>query len=305
MVKKVSIIGCGAVGSGVAYNLLSRLDLKELTLVDNAGDMASGVALDLEDTRGFLNFSTKITGAKNIASIKDSDIIVITAGVARKEGMTRLDLLKINSKVVGEICQKIKKFAPLSIVITVTNPLDIITYVAIKETGFPSSRVIGMGVSLDTSRLLNILHKKTGVSTESMEGYVFGMHSKDMLVSQDRLKIKGESLSKFISEDKIKEIVERIPMRGAEIVGFLKNRSAHFAPALSCACLVEAIAKNQNKVIPVSVKLNGEYGLKGVCIGVPCIVNRKGVEKIIEIELSDSEKEQLSKVKSIFKECMI
>ena len=304
MVKKISIIGAGAVGSTLAFHILNRLNIEELVLVDISGNLAKGVALDLEDTRGILGFTTKVKGTKNFAHIKDSDIIVNAAGIARKEGMTRLDLLKTNAKVARQIAGNIKKLCPFSIVIAVTNPLDLITYVLTKETKFPRTRVLGMGAGLDTSRMKNLLSQVTGITTSSLEGYVFGLHSKDMIVSKDRIRIDGESLSKFLSKEKIDGFTKRVQMRGAEIVSNLKNKSASFAPSLAACKLIEAIYYNKNELIPVSIQLNGEYGLKKACMSVPCVINRKGVEKIVELDLTASEKNQIKEVKKLFDECM-
>ncbi len=304
MVKKISIIGTGAVGSTLAFHILNRLNVQELVLVDISGSLAKGVALDLEDTRGILGFTTKVKGTKNFAQIKDSDIVINTAGIARKEGMTRLDLLKTNAKVARQLASNIKKFAPFSIVIAVTNPLDLITYVLTKETKFPRTRVLGMGAGLDTSRMKNLLCQFSGIDTSSIEGYVFGLHSKDMIVSSDRIRINGESLSEFLSKDKIDTFTEKVQMRGAEIVSNLKNKSASFAPSLAACKLIEAICYDKNEVIPVSIELNGEYGLKKACMAVPCVINRKGVEKIIELELATHEKAQVKEVKKLFDECM-
>jgi malate dehydrogenase len=305
MLKKRSIIGSGAVGSSLAFNIICRLDIKELVLLDISSDLAKGVALDLEDTRGFLDFSTTITGTKDFSQIKDSDIVVITAGVARKEGMSRLDLLKINAEIAKGISYKIKKYTPNSIIIVVTNPLDIITYVVNKETKISRYKILGMGSSLDTARLFNLIHKETRLSTSSFGGFVFGLHSNDMIVSMRRIRNKEEPIYKFLEKNKIKALQERVRYRGGEIVGFLKNKSAHFAPSLSCYYLIEAIANDKNEIIPVSVLLKGEYGLKNICMGVPCVINKKGIEKIIEIKLAETEKKEIGKIKKLFKECMI
>lgn len=302
MIKKISIIGAGAVGSTLGYNLLSRLNLAELTLIDVAGDLARGIALDLEDTRGFLNFTTKIEGTEDFTKIENSDIVVITAGIPRKDGMSRQDLININAKVAKDVSVHIKKYAKNSIVIVVTNPLDIITYVTLRETGFPRNRVLGMGSTLDTSRLLNIIHNALGFSTSSINGYVFGMHNNDMIVSLEKLKIKGEPITKFIDNETANKLRQRVKMRGGEIVGFLKNRSANFAPALSCCNLIEAIANDKNEIMPVSVMLNGEYGLNNVCTGVLCLINKNGLGKIIEIDLTIEEKTELLKVNDLFKD---
>jgi malate dehydrogenase len=302
VVKKVSIIGAGGVGSNVAFSLLHRAPPKELVLVDVNRGLAEGISLDLEDSRGFLDFSTNIKGTSNYSAIGNSDIIVITAGIARKKGMTRLDLLKTNTLVAKTISKEIKRYAPKSIVIVVTNPLDLITYVVRRATGFDRNRVIGMGSSLDTSRLFTIIHGFSNIAASSLEGFIFGQHSKDMIVSLNRILVKGESLSKFISKNKLLTIKNKVQLRGAEIVSCLKTKSAAFGPGASCAYLIEAIATDSNKVIPVSVLLDGEYGLKGICIGVPCVIGAKGVSKIIEISLNKSEKEELKKAKELFKD---
>lgn len=302
-IKKISIIGSGGVGSTLAFNVLAWLAPKELVLVDIFGNLAQGISLDLEDTRGFLDFPTKIRGGKDYSLIANSDIVVFTAGVARKKGMTRLDLLRINSGIAKDVSRRIKRLAPLAIVIVVTNPLDLITYLIAKETKFNRKRVIGMGSSLDTSRLLNIIHKTTRVPVSSLEGVVYGPHSKDMIIPLQKIKVKQRNIASILKRGAPGRIREKTQLRGAEIVGFLKNRSATFAPALACCSLIEAIAKDADTVIPVSVLLQGEYGLNNVCLGVPCLINRKGADKIIEMELSGIEKKELKKAERLFKEC--
>lgn len=302
MINKVSVVGAGAVGSTLAFHLFSRLPLAELVIVDIVGSLAKGVSLDIEDTRAFFNSSTKIEGTDDFCSIKDSDIVVITAGIARKEGMTRLDLLKINAKVAKDVSTYIKKHAKNSIVIVVTNPADLITYIVHKATGFPSNRVLGMGSSLDSARLLNILHKESGLSTASLEAFAFGLHNNTMVISENHIKIKGEPAEKFFNKDAIKKIQEKTALRGGEIVGYLKNRSANFAPSFSVFKLIKAIAENSNEIIPVSALLSGEYGLKDICLGLPCVINKNGISKIIEIELNVEEKEKITNAKEEFKQ---
>ncbi len=302
MITKVSVIGAGAVGSMLSFHLFSRLSLSELAIVDIAGDLAKGVSLDIEDSRAFFNSSTKVEGTDDFCSIKDSDIIVITAGVARKEGMSRLDLLKINAKVAKDVSTSIKKHAKNCIVITVTNPLDLITYIVHKETGFSRNRVIGMGSLLDSVRLLNVLYKESNMSTASFEAFVFGLHNNAMIVSENHIRIKGEKAGKFLSRDAIKRIQEKTAHRGGEIISYLKNRSANFAPSFSVFKLIKTIAEDSNEIIPVSVLLSGEYGLSDVCVGVPCVINKTGIAKIIEVELTNDEKEKLASVKEEFKQ---
>ncbi|MEI8350370.1 MAG: malate dehydrogenase [Candidatus Omnitrophota bacterium] len=302
MITKLSIIGAGGVGSTLAFHVLSRVPVKELVLIDILSNVAKGIVLDLEDTRSLLPFCAQVIGTDDFSHLRDSDIVVITAGIARKEGMTRLDLLKINAKVTREVSLQIKQFAKNAIVIVVTNPLDLITYVVTKQTSFPRERVIGMGSSLDTARLLNLFSKCSTVGVSSLEGFVFGQHNNDMIVSMDRLRIKGEAISSFLNAQEISTLQEKTAHRGGEIVELLKNRSATFAPSLACCRLIEAIAEDKNEIIPVSVMLNGEYGLKDVCVGVPCLINRKGVEKVIELSLSPEEKKKLAKVNEAFQD---
>lgn len=286
MIKKISIIGVGEVGSTLAFTILNRIAPQELVLLDIAKDRVCGTALDLEDTRGVLKFSTQIKPTDDYADIKDSDIVVITAGIPRKKGMTRLDLLKVNGDIAKQAAKNIKQQAPDSIIIAVTNPLDLITYLIFKETGFPRSRVLGMGASLDSSRLINAVYKATKTDVLSIKGYVWGPHSKEMIVP-----------SSFPQD-----IREAVAQRGAQIVSYLKTGSAHFAPAQSCCYLIEAIAADKKEVIPVSLYLEGEYGLNDICLGVPAVIGSDGAGKIIEVELTADEKEQLKVCEKLFKD---
>ncbi|MFA6282253.1 MAG: malate dehydrogenase [Candidatus Omnitrophota bacterium] len=302
MVNKISVIGAGAVGSNLAFHLFSRLAPAQLAIVDIAPGLAKGVSLDIEDSRCFFDSPTKIEGTDDYCSIKDSDIVVVTAGVARKDGMSRLDLLKINAKVAGDISAHIKKHAKNSIVIVLTNPMDIITYIVHKATGFPKNRVIGMGSSLDSARLLNILHKESGLSTASLDAFVFGLHNNTMIVSENHIKIKGTPTEKFFNKEAIKKIQEKTALRGGEIIGHLKNRSASFAPSFSAFKLINAIAQDSNEIIPVSALLSGEYGLKDICVGLPCVINKTGISRIIEMELNKEEKEKITSAQEEFKQ---
>lgn len=289
MIKKIAIIGAGGVGSALAFNLLERFSLESLVLVDIKEDRAKAVAYDLEDTRGILSFSTAIEGTSNYSLIKNSDIVVFSAGSPRRQGMTRLDLLKVNSAIAQAAASKIKKYCPKSIVIAVTNPLDIITYLILRKTRFSRQKVIGMGSSLDTSRLLNILFKDTGVSAGSWQSFAFGPHSKDMLV--------GFSSGSYpLKPTKLKAAEKKVKLRGAKIVNLLKDRSAIFGPALACFKLIEAIAFDRGQVIPVSVLLKGECGVDDVCLGVPCLIRRQGAVEIVEGLLTSAQKKKLKKI---------
>jgi len=304
-VKKIAVIGAGGVGSHVAFTLLSRLPPEELVLIDINKGLACGLALDLEDTRGFFDFSTSIKGSSSFNTLKDADIVVITAGISRKPGMSRKDLLKTNAAIVKGLCGQIKRHAPGAIVIVVTNPLDYMTYIVKKVTAFPRSRVMGMGSCLDTSRLLNVVHNLAGVATSNIEGFIYGQHSKDMIVTLSRMRISGQPLETFLAKKKYSAIVKRVQLRGAEIVQNLKTRSACFGPGVATSFLIEAIVNNTHKVIPVSVYLQGEYGLRDVCTGLPCVIGRSGISKIVGMRLSRVERKELQKAKEAFKTCMI
>jgi malate dehydrogenase len=293
MVKKISIIGTGGVGSNLAFNILNNLGIEQLVLLDINQNQAKAVAYDLEDTRGILDFSTQVEGTKNYSKIRNSDIVIFSAGIPRKEGMSRLDLLKINADIAKGAAAQIKKYAPNSIVITITNPLDIITYLILKETGFSAKKVMGMGPSLDTSRLLNILAKKTKMSASSCQAFVFGPHSKDMI-------IHSTSRNQRIT----KEVVDQVKYRGAKIVQLFKNKSAVFGPSLVCSKLIEAISNNKNQIIPVSVLLNGEYGLKNICLGNRCLINKTGVAKVLEENLTRAQLRKLKKISLTLQETL-
>jgi len=305
MVKKISIIGAGGVGSNLAFHILSRLDLEELVLLDINGNLAKGVALDLEDTRAFLGFSTTVVGTHKWERTKNSDIVVVSCGKARGEGQTRYDLLKENLRIAKEVASKIRRFSPFSIVIVVTNPVDFITYVIKKETGFERKRVMGLGGVLDRARLINLIYKETGLDVESLEALVVGFHSKDMIPLVSGMKARGINLEKLVERKKIEILKEKTKERGAEIVKFLKTRSAYFAPSLSAYYMVETVVRDKKRVLCVSVYTKGEYGLRNICVGLPCIVGRSGIIKIVEVDLSPQERKLLFEAEKLFKECMI
>lgn len=297
MIRKISIIGAGGVGSNLAFNILSRLQISELVLLDINKDRAEAVACDLEDTRGFLDFATRIKAAKRYSQIKDSDIIIFTAGTVRKKGMNRQDLLKINGSIARESARQIRKYSPRSIIVAVTNPLDIITYLILKETGFSWKKVFGMGSSLDSGRLLHLLFEETGIAAGSQQAFVFGPHSKDMILYL-------EKESRFYQKEKHKEISHKVRFRGAKIVELHKNKSAVFGPAAACCRLIEAIAFDKNQIIPVSVLLRGEYRIKNVCLGMPCVVGREGVVRVIEKKLLGFQKKKLKQASLSFRQAL-
>lgn len=290
---KISIIGAGNVGSQAAMRLAQE-NLGQITLIDIVKGLAQGKVFDLEDTQAILKYNYNIEGSDDIKQIKGSDVIVITAGLARKPGMTREDLLNKNASILKSICLEIKTLAPDSIVIVVTNPLDLMTYFVLKNTGFKKSRVLGMGSNLDAARFANLISKELNVPAADIDACVIGTHGETMLPMPRFTKIRGASLDKFLDAQKMEALVNKTKGRGAEIVALLGSGSAYFAPSAAITALVKAILKDQKKTIGVCAYLNGEYGLKDITIGVPCCIGKEGIEKIIELDLNIEELKALT-----------
>ncbi|MFC1514517.1 malate dehydrogenase [Candidatus Omnitrophota bacterium] len=294
MINKITIVGAGNVGATTAFLILSRKLCRTLAVVDVQKDLAKGVALDLEDSRFVFGADIKIEASADLSAVAGSDIVIITAGRPRSPGMSRQDLIKINSSIVRHVCTALKRKAKKAIVIVVSNPLDITTYVAFRTTGFPRRQIIGMGSSLDSARLANLLSKKILVSIEDIDPAVFGAHGKDMLASR-MTTVKGFALGSFLSSADFAKIKKATVERGATIVGLLKKGSARFAPAAACLDLIEAIDQDKKRLTFAAVYCKGEYGLKGICLGLPVIVGSRGVEKIVRLSLSAPERAVLKK----------
>jgi len=289
---KISIIGAGNVGSLTALRL-AEAGSGEIVLVDVVKGMAQGKALDMEDARHILKNNYIIQGTDNIANINKSDIVVVTAGLARKPGMAREELLAKNAAILKDVCLNVKKKAPESILIIVTNPLDLMTYYALKITGFKPNRLFGMGVTLDASRFANLISKELQVPVAEILATVIGSHGEGMLPLPRFTTIKGVSLGELLDEAKTEALVKKTIARGQEIVTLLGSGSAYFSPSAAVAEIVRCIAKDEKRTLGVSAYLNGEYGIKDVCLGVPCRIGRGGIEKIVELELSIEEKKAL------------
>jgi malate dehydrogenase len=290
---KISIIGAGNVGSLTAMRLCHD-GLEDIVLVDIIKGLAQGKALDLEDARPILKYNYNIQGSDDINQIKNSHIIVITAGLARKPGMTREELLNKNAAILKDICLNIKNLAPESIVIVVTNPLDLMTYFVLKATGFKRNQVLGMGISLDAARFSNLISKELNIPITDIDACVIGPHGEGMLPLAKFTKIKGIALDEFLDDNKIKDLINKTVNRGAEIVSLLGMGSAYFAPSAAITAIVKTIAKDEKRTLGICAYLNGEYGLKDICIGVPCRLGRDGIEKITELDLTQEEKEKLT-----------
>jgi len=286
---KISVIGAGNVGSLAAMRIAQE-KLGNVVLIDVLKGVAQGKAIDLEDAQVLLNSDYSITGSDDIAEIKDSDIVVVTAGLARKPGMTREELLLKNSEILKNICNNIKNYASNAIVIIVTNPLDLMTYLALKLTGFKKQKVFGMGISLDAARFANLISKEVGVLATDVDACVIGSHGEGMIPLAEFSKIKGEKIEKRLSQEKIEELLKRTVNRGAEIVSLLGSGSAFFAPSAAIAQLVKNIVQDQKKVVGVCAWLSGEYGINDVCTGVPARIGRSGIEKCEKISIFHRQK---------------
>lgn len=286
---KISIIGAGNVGGLAALHLCS-LGFNEIVLIDALPNLAYAKALDLSDARFIFTHNYHIHGTDDINQIAGSQILIITAGSPRKPGMTREELIQRNSQIIKGVCQNIKRLSPESIIIVVTNPLDAMTYLVLKETGLPAHRVLGMGLTLDRARLGNLIAEALNVSITEIEPCIIGSHGEGMLPLTRFTKVKGLPIDTHLEPEKINEIFCRTVQRGAEIVSQLGNGSAYFAPSAAISELAAVIIRNEKRTLPVSVYLNGEYGLKELCIGLPCCLGKEGIERIIELELNEKEK---------------
>ncbi|MFH1413553.1 MAG: malate dehydrogenase [Candidatus Omnitrophota bacterium] len=291
---KISIIGAGNVGSTTAMRLAQE-GLGEIVLVDVLKGLAQGKAFDLEDARSILKIPYNIQGSDDINSIKDSDIVVLTAGLPRKPGMTREDLVTKNAKILQDVCENIKKITPESIVIVVTNPLDLMTYFTLTITGFKAGKIIGMGVSLDAARFANLISKEFNIPVSDIEASVIGSHGQGMIPLTRFTTIKGVSLEEFLNDKKAQDLRDKTINRGAKILSLLGSGSAYFAPSAAITALVKCIAKDEKRTIGVCTCLFGEYGINDMCIGVPCRIGKDGIEQIIELELNKVEIESLKK----------
>lgn len=291
---KISIIGGGFVGSTCAHWLLSR-DLGDIVLLDIAEDMVKGRALDLFQSSSLTSSSLQIKGTKSYQDIENSDIVIITAGFSRKPGMSRDKLRDINAKIMVQVCEQIKTKSPLACVIVVTNPLDVMAYLAWKTLDFPAERVIGMAGVLDSARFKGFVAQELGVSVQDVQAFVLGGHGDTMVLLPRLCHVGGIPLEELLPKERIDFLVEKTKSGGAEIVSLLKTASAYYAPSLSVVEMVSAILKDQKRILPCSTLLRGEYGVKDLFMGVLCCLGAGGVEKVMEFSLKEREKEQFQK----------
>ena len=290
--KKVSIVGAGHVGATAGLYLLEK-KIANVVLVDIVEGLPQGKAMDLSQAAPLRKYLYSIVGANDYAEIADSDVVVITAGLPRKPGMSRSDLLATNAKIVGSVAEQVKTYAPNAVVIVVTNPLDVMCHVVKDVTGFPKNRVMGMAGVLDSTRFRLFIAEELGVHLSDVVALVLGGHGDDMVPLPRYTSVSGIPITELLSPNTIERLVERTRKGGGEIVGLLKEGSAFYAPASSITEMAEAILLNIRRILPVSAYLEGEYGLKGVYVGVPAILGENGIEKVVELALTYDEKSAL------------
>jgi malate dehydrogenase len=304
--KKISVIGAGFTGATTAF-ILAQKELGDIVLVDipQLENPTKGKALDMLESSPVLRFDANIIGTSDYADTADSDIVVITAGIARKPGMSRDDLVTTNQKIMKAVTKEIVKYSPNCYIIVLTNPVDAMTYTVFKESGFPKNRVIGQSGVLDTARFRTFVAQELNLSVKDITGFVLGGHGDDMVPLIRYSYAGGIPLEKLIPKDRLDAIVERTRKGGGEIVNLLGNGSAYYAPAASLVEMVEAIIKDQRRILPAIAYLEGEYGYEGIYLGVPTILGGNGLEKVIELDLTEEEKAALAKsvesVKNVMK----
>ena len=297
--KKITLIGAGQIGGTLAH-LIALKGLANVVLFDVAAGIAKGKALDIAQSSPVNGFNVSLSGTDNYEDTKNSDVIIITAGVPRKPGMTRDDLLGINLKIIKQVADGIKKTSPNAFVICITNPLDVIVMALQKYSGLPKNKVVGMAGILDSSRFIYFLSEELKVPVQKIKSFVLGGHGDSMVAMLGSTEVEGKKINELLKEGKLsnerlEQIVERTKKGGAEIVKYLEKGSAFYAPAAAGVEMAESYIKDLKKELPCAAYLNGEYGVKDIYAGVPVIIGKNGVEKIVEISLSSEEKEKFDK----------
>lgn len=293
--KKITVIGAGNVGATTAQRIADKQLAEQVVLVDIVEGIPQGKALDMWESSPVEATDTKVIGTNGYDETEGSELVVITAGMARKPGMSRDDLLKINKDIVAKCTESVVKTSPNAIIVVVSNPLDVMAYVAWKVSGFERNRVVGMAGVLDTARYKLFIAEKLGVSIKDIHAMVLGGHGDDMVPLTRLTNISGIPLTEFLPQEEIDKLVTRTRNGGIEIVNYLKTGSAYYATSSAVVEMVDAIVKNRKRVLPCSAYLDGEYGLKGMFCGVPVVLGRNGIEKIIEVNLTEAEKAELAK----------
>jgi malate dehydrogenase len=293
--KKITVVGGGHVGATCSQLLAMKELAREVILVDILEGVPIGKGLDQWESAPIEGFDSRVVGANDYGVCAGSEIFIVTAGIARKPGMSRDDLLRTNAGIVKSVSEEIKKVAPDSVIIMVSNPLDVMAQVALETTGFPRERVIGMAGVLDTARYRSFIALELDVSIEDIQALVLGGHGDTMVPLASYTSVSGIPLTQLLKQERIDALVERTRKGGGEIVAYLKTGSAYYAPAAAAVQMAETIVKDKRRILPCSAWLQGEYGMKDVFLGVPCLLGNGGLEKIIEVELTAEEKAALAK----------
>jgi malate dehydrogenase len=291
--RKITVVGAGHVGATCSQLLALKELAREVILVDIAEGIPQGKGLDQWESAPIEGFDARVSGSNDYESSAGADIFIVTAGIARKPGMSRDDLLKTNAGVITSVTKEIKRVAPDSIIIIVTNPLDVMAQVALEVSGFPRERVIGMAGVLDTARYRSFIALELDVSIEDIQALVLGGHGDTMVPLASYTSVSGIPLTQLLSQDRIDALVERTRKGGGEIVAYLKTGSAYYAPAAAAVQMAEAIVKDKRRILPCAAWLQGEYGMRDLFLGVPCLLGENGLERIIEVELDEEEKASL------------
>jgi malate dehydrogenase len=290
--KRIALVGAGQIGGTLALMITQR-QLGDVLLFDIVEGLPQGKALDLMEMRPLVSSDVSIAGTNDYAGVKDSDVVIVTAGLPRKPGMSRDELLGTNVAIIRTAAENIKKYSPRSFVIVISNPLDAMVYAMRKITGFPKNRVVGMAGVLDSSRFRTFVAMELGVSVEDVSAMVLGGHGDDMVPLPRYCTVSGVPLTTMLSGERIEAIVRRTRLAGGEIVQLLKTGSAFYSPAASAIAMLEAYLGDKKRVLPCAAYLEGEYGLKGYYMGVPTVIGAGGVERVLEIELTEEERSQL------------
>ncbi len=301
--SKVTIIGSGQVGATATYYIAER-GLADVVMTDIVEGMPQSKALDALHCAPLRNYDVNITGTNDLADMAGSDVVVVTAGLPRKPGMTREDLLNINAKIVSGVCEQIALHAPNAVVIVVTNPLDIMTHLAWKVTGFGIRKVMGMAALLDSTTIRYFISEELGVAPQDVRGHVLGGHGDEMVPVPEYSVVAGIPVTELIPAKRLEEIVDRTRKGGGEIVNYLKTGSAFYGPAASITEMVECILRGTRRILPVAAYLRGEYGIDGYFMGVPAVLGRNGVEEVIELPIDETRQEQLRASARLVEETM-
>jgi malate dehydrogenase len=304
MVNKITVVGAGHVGATIAQRLAEKELARRVILVDIMEGIPQGKGLDQWQSAPIEGFDTRLTGTNTYDETAGSEIVVVTAGIARKPGMSRDDLLNTNAGIVKQVSESIRDSSPDAIIIMVSNPLDVMSYVAKQVTGFPRERVLGMAGVLDTARYRAFLAEALDVSVRDIQAMVLGGHGDTMVPLISYTSVSGIPVTQLISADKLQAIVDRTRNGGAEIVKYLKTGSAYYAPSAAAVQMCEAIVHDQKRILPCAAWLEGEYGMTGLFLGVPCKIGRRGLEGILEVDLTDAERAALTKSADAVREPM-